>query len=52
MLLDIDDVKPADTMHHELIAFADQVEKGAIAARWKNLTIASRRIMDEHLGTH
>lgn len=49
VLLDIDDVKPADTMHHELIAFADQVEAGAIAARWKNLTLASRRIMDEHL---
>lgn len=49
VLLDIDEVKPADTMHHELMAFADQVEAGAIVARWKNLTIASRRIMDEHL---
>ena len=52
VLLDIDDVKPADTMHHELIAFADQVEDGAIVARWKNLTVASRRIMDEHLARH
>lgn len=49
VLLDIDEVKPVDTMHHELIAFAEQVEAGAIAARWKNLTIATRRIMDEHL---
>ncbi|MDN5558486.1 MAG: Gfo/Idh/MocA family oxidoreductase [Ruaniaceae bacterium] len=48
-LLGVAKVRPAETMRHELIAFADQVEAGAIDPRWRNVTLAARRIMDEHL---
>lgn len=48
-LLDIGVRRPAETMHHELIAFADQVERGEMNPRWKNVTLAARQIMDEHL---
>ncbi len=42
-------VTPADTMHFELEAFADQVDAGAIDPRWREVTVTSRRIMDGHL---
>lgn len=40
---------PADNMRHEVVDFLDQVDAGAIDPRWADLTLASRRIMDEHL---
>ncbi len=48
-LLDIPTVHPSDGMHHELLAFADQIDAGAIDPRWKTVTLTARGIMDEHL---
>lgn len=48
-LLDIPAVHPSDGMHHELAAFADQVDAGTMDPRWRNVTLNTRRIMDEHL---
>ena len=41
--------QPADTLHHEIIAFADQVEAGAADPRWSRVTLECRRLMDAHL---
>lgn len=41
---------PAQTMPHELEVFARQVEEGVTDPRWRNVTLETRRIMDEHLG--
>lgn len=49
VLLDVDEVNPADTMHHELNDFADQVETGVTNSRWRDVSIWSRKIMDEQL---
>lgn len=40
---------PAQTMHHELEVFAQQVEAGVTDARWRDVTVETRRLMDEHL---
>ncbi|SNU02138.1 Predicted dehydrogenase [Ruaniaceae bacterium KH17] len=48
-IIDHPRLRPAETMHHELNAFADQVEEGAINPRWRDVSIASRKIIDEHL---
>lgn len=42
-------IHPRDTMHHELLAFADQVDAGVTDPRWAALTLASRELMDAHL---
>lgn len=42
-------IAPADTMHHEILAFAAQVEAGATDLRWSAVTLGSRRLMDAHL---
>lgn len=39
----------ADTMHHEVLAFLDQVDAEETDRRWSDLTLASRRLMDAHL---
>lgn len=49
VILDDPAVTPVDTMVHELEAFADQVESGAVDPRWRDLSLAVRRIMDAHL---
>jgi scyllo-inositol 2-dehydrogenase (NADP+) len=49
VLLEGPPVAPADTMRHELVDFLDQVDAGGIDPRWSELTVASRRIMDEQL---
>lgn len=49
VLLAEDPVQPADTMRYELNDFVDQVDAGAIDPRWRELSLASRRIMDEQL---
>lgn len=49
VLYDSAPVTPAATMHHELLAFADQVEAGFANPRWAHLSLAARRLMDEHL---
>ncbi len=48
-LLECAPVHPSDTMQHELLVFAEQVESGVTDPRWKNVTLQARRIMDEHL---
>ncbi len=48
-LLECAPVHPSDTMQHELLVFADQVDGGATDPRWKNVTLQARKIMDEHL---
>jgi len=40
---------PPQTMHHEVRAFAAQVARGETDPRFKNVSIACRRLMDEHL---
>ena len=40
---------PADNMRHEVIDFLDQVDAGVLDPRWADLTLASRRIMDDQL---
>ncbi len=42
-------VTPADTMEHEIIAFAAQVQAGVTDPRWTQVTLRSRRLMDAHL---
>lgn len=42
-------VQPVDTMHHELNDFVDQVDAGTLDPRWRDLSLATRRIMDEQL---
>lgn len=49
VFLDTDPVTPGEAMSYELEAFADQVEAEQIDLRWRDVTIASRRIMDEQL---
>lgn len=49
VLFDSPPVTPAATMHHELMAFAGQVEVGFANPRWAHLSLAARRLMDEHL---
>lgn len=49
ILVDVDEVKPVDTMHYELMDFVDQVETGQVNSRWRDVSIWSRRIMDEQL---
>lgn len=41
--------RPQDTLHHELLAFADQVDAGATDPRWSRVTLGARRLMDDHL---
>lgn len=50
VLVDAPPVTPADTMVHELDAFADQVDEGRADPHWRDLSVAVRRIMDVHLG--
>lgn len=49
VLLERTKPRPADGMHHELIAFAEQIRAGAVDPRWRDVTLTARRIMDEHL---
>lgn len=49
VLLASEPVQPADTMVYELNGFVDQVDAGALDERWRGLSLASRRIMDEQL---
>ena len=49
VLLDAGPVEPAGMMHHEVLDFVDQVDAGAIDPRWSQLTLTSRRVMDEQL---
>lgn len=42
-------VAAPDTMHHELLAFADQVDAGVTDPRWSTISLTSRALMDEHL---
>ena len=49
LLLDAGLVEPAGMMHHEVLDFVDQVDAGAIDPRWSQLTLTSRRVMDEQL---
>ena len=49
VLFDVPKPRPQDEMHYELFDFADQIQAGATDPRWKNVTLATRRIMDEHL---
>ncbi|MFT4217824.1 MAG: Gfo/Idh/MocA family oxidoreductase [Micropruina sp.] len=49
VLLDGPPVVPAGTMRYELLDFVDQTETGAIDPRWAELSLASRRIMDQQL---
>lgn len=41
--------KPQDQMSHEVAAFCDQVERGQLDERWAQLSLLSRRLMDDHL---
>ncbi len=41
---------PAATLHHEVLAFVDQVRAGVSDPRWSQVTRASRALMDQHLG--
>ncbi|MDO5698031.1 MAG: Gfo/Idh/MocA family oxidoreductase [Dermatophilus congolensis] len=45
-------VAPQDTMPHEVLAFAAQVEAGRTDPRWSRVTLESRRLMDTHLAAH
>lgn len=49
VILDRPKLRPSETMHHELLSFADQVDAGVSSPRWRDVSIASRTIMDEHL---
>lgn len=40
---------PAATMHHEILAFADQVDAGALDEHWASISLTSRTLMDAHL---
>ncbi len=42
-------IRPAAQMVHEVLDFCDQVEAGRMDERWSMLSLASRRVMDEHL---
>lgn len=48
-ILETAPVAPADTMHHQIRHFAEQVDAGRIDPRWRDVTIATRRLLDEHL---
>lgn len=48
-LLQLDTVPAAQTMSHEILDFARQVARGETDARWADLTVASRRLMDDQL---
>lgn len=48
VLLDRPTTAP-DTMHHEILAFVDQVDAGATDARFSRISLASRVLMDDHL---
>ena len=50
VLYDVPTAAP-DNMHHELVAFADQVDAGATDARWSQLSVWARELMDAHLGS-
>ena len=50
VLYDVPTAAP-DNMHHELVAFADQVDAGATGARWSQLSVWARELMDAHLGS-
>ena len=47
VLFDVKRLAAPDNMHHELNDFADQVDAGAIDPRWRDVSIATRRVMDE-----
>ena len=49
VLLEQDPWPPAEGMHWEILSFADQVARGATDPRWRDVTLAARRIMDEQL---
>ena len=49
VLLDVEAPEPADSMHFEVTSFAQQVQEGLTDPRWREVTTAARRIMDEHL---
>lgn len=49
VLLDGPQVGPADTMVHEVLDFADQVDAGATDPRWRNLSLLARQVMDDQL---
>lgn len=49
VLFDSPGTKPADTMVSEVLDFVDQVEAGAVDPRWSQLSLISRRLMDEQL---
>lgn len=40
---------PKQTLHHEILDFVDQVDRGRPDPRWANLSLASRRLMDAYL---
>lgn len=40
---------PPQTMHHEVRAFAKQVEAGATDPRFRDVSVACRKLMDDHL---
>lgn len=40
---------PSDNMHHEIIAFADQVDAGITDPHWSAVTLVSRGLIDAHL---
>ncbi|MFZ1382097.1 MAG: Gfo/Idh/MocA family oxidoreductase [Scrofimicrobium sp.] len=42
-------ITPKETMPFELEVFADQVAAGRIDPRWREVTLETRRIMDQHL---
>lgn len=50
VLLDVPQVRPRDTLTDEILDFVDQVRAGATDPRWADLTMLSRRLMDDHLG--
>lgn len=41
--------KPAETMHHEIMAFCDQVDAGRTEPRWSQVSLITRELMDAHL---
>ncbi len=50
-LLEVTDAAPLGNLHHEILAFADQVDAGATDPRWTTVTLESRRLMDAHLAS-
>lgn len=42
---------PSENMHFEVTCFAEQVAAGHTDPRWRDITIATREIMDRHLRT-